>query len=187
MSGAVASISGIRGVFNDSLLSADIVGYAANFASLVQSEKILLGRDTRSTGDLISRVVTGTLLSRGVSVVDYGVLSTPALFRESRRNSAPALMITASHNEPEWNGMKFVVNGRGIVHSELDRILDKGTSATAKEGKKPSGRTGSISPGPEPAYNGEVESMAGDGRRGGSGCGPRPQRGGGHTPCRANP
>ncbi|MDA4122736.1 MAG: hypothetical protein OK456_06100 [Thaumarchaeota archaeon] len=161
MTGAVASISGIRGVFNDSLLSADIAGYAANFASLVQSERILLGRDTRSTGDLISRVVTGTLLSRGVSVVDYGILSTPALFRESRRSSAPALMITASHNEPEWNGMKFVIDGRGIVHPELESILDERTSATRKEGKKRVGSTGSISLGPEPAYNGEVEHMAG--------------------------
>ena len=48
-----------------------------------------------------------------MGVIDYGVISTPALFRESRKRERPAMMITASHNEPEWNGIKFILDGRG--------------------------------------------------------------------------
>jgi phosphomannomutase len=49
----------------------------------------------------------------------------PAAFRESRLRKSPAIIVTASHNEPEWNGLKFLVNGRGIQNGELDRILEK--------------------------------------------------------------
>ena len=59
-------------------------------------------------------------------MVDYGVISTPAIFRESRRKERPAVMVTASHNEPEWNGLKFVVNGRGINQAEFDEVLREG-------------------------------------------------------------
>src|SRR5271155_4059127 len=110
----VASISGIRGVFNADLLPADVYGYAENFASLTTARDVLVGRDTRSTGSVISRAACGALLGTGMRVVDYGVISTPALFRESRMRKVPALMVTASHNEPEWNGLKFIVEGRGI-------------------------------------------------------------------------
>src|SRR5271169_899431 len=119
----VATISGIRGIFNRDLAPEEIVAYARGFSSVAASGEILVGRDTRSTGELIGRLVKGALLEAGKSVVDYGVVSTPALFRESRVRERAAIMITASHNEPEWNGIKFVLNGRGVVQSELDRIL----------------------------------------------------------------
>src|SRR6202521_2327618 len=99
----VATISGIRGIFNRDLLPADIVAYARNFSSLAASPEVLVGRDTRSTGEVMGRLVKGALLGTGINVIDYGVVSTPALFRESRLKQRAAMMITASHNEPEWN------------------------------------------------------------------------------------
>jgi len=119
----VASISGIRGILNQDFALADLVGWVRNFASLTKSGEVLLARDTRRTGDVIRRSVVGRLLASGSDVTDYGVISTPALFRESLRLGKPAVMITASHNEPEWNGIKFIVNGRMIDEGQLSYIF----------------------------------------------------------------
>jgi phosphomannomutase len=122
----VTSTSGIRGIFNFDLLSEGMVEYAENFVGLLEARELLIARDTRATGPIASRAVTSAVLGMGTDVIDYGIISTPAIFRESRRNERPAVIVTASHNEPEWNGLKFVVNGRGINQSEMDEVLRKG-------------------------------------------------------------
>jgi phosphomannomutase len=152
----VATISGIRGIYNRDLLPADIVAYTRSFSTLAASPEVLMGRDTRSTGDLMGRLVGGALLDSGKSVIDYGVISTPALFRESRVRERAAVMITASHNEPEWNGMKFVLNGRVVAQAEFNRILKPVRDRSHKGG-------GSVKPGPRPSYDRELVKMAGEG------------------------
>jgi len=153
----VASTSGIRGVFNSDLLPEDVAEYARRFVRLVGGGELLIGRDTRSTGPVASRVVTSAILSTGTDVVDYGVISTPAIFRESRRKDRSAIIVTASHNEPEWNGLKFVVNGRGINQAEFDEVLRKGAKG---EGHPSPGRLSR----PEGfSYNRELVEMAGEG------------------------
>jgi len=119
----IVSASGIRGVLNRDLFPSDLVGFARNFAEFTDSEAFLLARDTRSTGGVIRRAVLGALLSRGASVTDCGIISTPALFRESRVLNKPAIMVTASHNEPEFNGLKFIVDGSGIGADAFDRVV----------------------------------------------------------------
>jgi len=119
----IASLSGIRGVLNADLTLGDVGRFAGNFARAVGSKQVLLARDTRATGPAISRAVAAAVMSKGSGVLDYGVISTPALFRESRVNGMPAIMVTASHNEPEFNGLKFVVEGRGISKQVLDAVL----------------------------------------------------------------
>jgi phosphomannomutase len=153
----VATISGIRGIFNRDLLPADIIAYARNFSSLTASPEVLIGRDTRSTGELMERLAKGALVSMGVDVIDYGVISTPALFRESRLKQRAAMMITASHNEPEWNGIKFVLDGRGVVQAEFDRILQPRRRGVQKVW------AGLVRPGPRPSYGSELIRMAGEG------------------------
>jgi phosphomannomutase len=153
----VATISGIRGIFNRDLLPADIVAYARNFSSLTASPEVLIGRDTRSTGELIERLAKGALASTGMGVIDYGVISTPALFRESRLKQRAAMMISASHNEPEWNGIKFVLDGRGVVQAEFDQILKPRRRGVQKAW------SGLVRPGPKPSYVSELIGMAGKG------------------------
>lgn len=119
----LASVSGIRGIFNQDLSLSDIVRLSSNFASSERSMTFLMGRDTRRTGDIIAKSVAGVLLARGAHVVDFGTISTPALFRESLKQEAAAIMITASHNEPEWNGLKFITGGKGIGPDQLPQIL----------------------------------------------------------------
>lgn len=153
----VVSTSGIRGVFNSDLLPEDIADYAKGFVRTLGGGEFLLARDTRTTGPIISRVVTGAVLAMGAAISDYGMVSTPAIFRESRRKERPAIMVTSSHNEPEWNGLKFVVNGRQINQAELDAIVRKGPK---QEVAPPPGRLGA----PEGySYNRELVEMFGEG------------------------
>src|SRR5439155_22153652 len=63
----------------------------------------------------------------------------PALFRESRKSGKPAVMITASHNPPQWNGLKFIRNGMGIGKGDFDSIIG-GAKRSAPQKKIVSGR-----------------------------------------------
>jgi phosphomannomutase len=157
----VSSTSGIRGIFNSDLLPESLSEYSRNFANLLQADELLLGRDTRSTGQIAARTVTSAVLGTGADVVDYGIISTPAIFRESRRTERPAIIVTASHNEPEWNGLKFVVNGRGINQPELDKVLRKGGGRREGTGSPPS--PGSPRRADGFTYNDELVRMVGEG------------------------
>src|SRR5271170_6021545 len=153
----VTSTSGIRGVFNSDLLPEDMAEYARRFVQLQGAGEVLLARDTRSTGPIASRVVTSAILAKGADVMDYGVISTPAIFRESRLKGRPAIIVTASHNEPEWNGLKFVIDGRGINQEEFDEVMKK---SAKKEGASSPGRL----MGSEGfSYNDDLVEMAGEG------------------------
>jgi phosphomannomutase len=120
------SISGVRGVFGDDDLSLyEIVKFSRSFArSLIDpTEKCVIGRDTRPSSTAIAKIVTATLMQEGVEVYDLNTAPTPVVFRESRKYQAGCI-VTASHNPLDWNGLKFILEGRGIFEDELQTILD---------------------------------------------------------------
>ena len=119
----ITSVSGVRGVLNVDMTLADVTRFADNFGRVAKSAEVLLARDTRRTGPAISRAVAGALVGQGITVADFGVVSTPALFRESLTRGRPAVMVTASHNEPEHNGLKFIVDGKGIGQGLFDQVV----------------------------------------------------------------
>jgi phosphomannomutase len=121
----ISSLSGIRGILNVDLTLEDVAHFTRNFARSTGSNEILIARDTRSTGPAISRAVASAAMSVGVKVIDYGVVSTPALFRQSRVSGKPAVMVTASHNEPEFNGLKFILEGKGITKQIFDVVTGR--------------------------------------------------------------
>jgi phosphomannomutase/phosphoglucomutase len=142
----IASLSGVRGILNRDLSLADVSIFAANFGRATGSRTFLMARDPRSTGPAISRAAAAGMMSRGATVFDYGIISTPALFRESRTKELPALMVTASHNEPEFNGLKFLVEGAGIGKELFDEVI-------RVQKASPGGfELGSLKPGPRPSY-----------------------------------
>ncbi|MDG7007653.1 MAG: hypothetical protein JRN06_05370 [Nitrososphaerota archaeon] len=153
----IASISGIRGVLNSDLSLADVARFAANFGRETGAMEFLLARDSRSTGPAMSRAVTGAMASLGATVHDYGIISTPALFRESRLRRLPAVMVTASHNEPQFNGLKFVEEGAGIGKGTLDAVVG---GAEARQGEFGHGAS---RPGRRPAYVDDLVEMFGAG------------------------
>ena len=116
------SISGVRGIFGNDLNLRDIIHYCRNFSPLVKSKKCVVGRDTRPSGEIVTNVAVASLLERGISVYNLGISPTPVIFREARRYGS-GLIVTSSHNPLGWNGLKFILEGRGINESELEQLI----------------------------------------------------------------
>lgn len=77
---------------------------------------------------MIIETASAALLQCGIDVYNLGMVPTPVIFRESRKYSA-GIIVTSSHNPLEWNGLKFIVNGRGINEEELNFLTnDQNTS-----------------------------------------------------------
>ena len=116
------SISGVRGIFGEDLNLKDIIHFCRNFSRLVKSKKCVVGRDTRPSGEIVTNVAVASLLERGITVYNLGISPTPVVFREARKYGS-GLIVTSSHNPLEWNGLKFILDGRGINESELEYLL----------------------------------------------------------------
>lgn len=127
------SISGIRGIFGKDLTLKDILQFCSNFAPLIKSKKCVIGNDTRPSGDMVRETAIVALLERGIDVYNLGMVPTPVVFREARRYGA-GLIITSSHNPLEWNGLKFIIDGRGPNEKEFEKILQEKKHSGGKIG-----------------------------------------------------
>ncbi len=124
----IKSISGIRGTIGgnagENLTPQDIVECTAAFGYwLIQNganRKVVVGRDGRISGELVSNLATQTLLSLGIDVIDLGYSTTPTVeVAVPKENAGAGIIFTASHNPKEWNALKFV-NHRGEFISKKD-------------------------------------------------------------------
>jgi phosphoglucosamine mutase len=90
-------------------------------------ESVLIGRDTRRSGEMLAAALAAGVTAAGADVVDLGIVTTPCLVHASGEADAPAIMVSASHNPAEDNGLKVVVGGRKIdddAEDELERLID---------------------------------------------------------------
>ena len=117
------TISGIRGIFGDDLNLKDVLEFCNNFSSLIKSKKCVVGKDTRPSGPMVKDAASAALMKNGIDVFNLGTVPTPVVFREARKYGA-GLIISSSHNPIEWNGMKFIIEGRGINEQELPQIIE---------------------------------------------------------------
>ena len=117
------TISGIRGIFGEDLNLKDVLEFCNNFSSLIKSQKCVIGKDTRPSGSMIKDTASAALMKNGIDVFNLGTVPTPVVFRESRKYGA-GLIISSSHNPMEWNGLKFIIDGRGINEQELPQIIE---------------------------------------------------------------
>ena len=115
------SISGLRGIFGNDLEPKDVLRFTTNFSSLIKSGKCVIGRDTRLSGEIIMNYVTAALMQSGIQVYNLGIVPTPVVFKEARKYGS-GIIITSSHNPLEWNGLKFILEGKGINEKELEVI-----------------------------------------------------------------
>lgn len=116
------SISGIRGIFGDDLKLVDILKFCRNFAPVIKSGKCVVGNDTRPSNNMVRNVAIAALMEQDIDVYNLGMVPTPVMFREARKYGA-GLIITSSHNPLQWNGLKFIINGRGPNEAEFENIL----------------------------------------------------------------
>ena len=108
------SISGVRGIVGDSLTPQVVSDFGKAFGSFINRGKIVIGQDTRKSGNILKKSFIEGILSTGCDVIDLGILPTPTiLFNIKSLEAAGGAIITASHNPKEWNGIKFA-NQEGI-------------------------------------------------------------------------
>lgn len=117
------TISGIRGIFGEDLNLKDVLEFCNNFSTLIKSKKCIIGKDTRPSGQMVKDTASAALLKNGIDVFNLQTVPTPVVFREARKYGA-GLVISSSHNPLEWNGMKFIIEGRGINEQELPQIIN---------------------------------------------------------------
>lgn len=119
----IKSISGIRGTIggtpNDNLTPVDIVAFASAYGTWVKenisskngSNKIVVGRDARLSGDMVSSLVMQTLVALGFKVVNIGLATTPTTeIAVTEEHADGGVIITASHNPKQWNALKLLNN-----------------------------------------------------------------------------
>ncbi len=125
----IKSISGIRGTIGgpvgQGLTPLDVVKYAAAYGTWVktqaiESKLIVIGRDARLSGDMVSRLVAATLQGLGLDVCDLGLSTTPTVeMAVPAKQAAGGIILTASHNPKQWNALKLL-NAHGEFISEAD-------------------------------------------------------------------
>jgi phosphomannomutase len=114
MTQLMVGISGVRGVVGEALTPEVILEYALAFGTWARRGKVVVGRDSRTTGPMVRHTVLAGLLSTGCSVVDLGIVSTPTVEIITRALEASGgICITSSHNPAQWNALKFL-NAEGM-------------------------------------------------------------------------
>lgn len=136
----IKSISGIRGTIGgrqgDGLSSVDIVKFTAAYAAFIRksykgaSNSIIVGRDARISGHMVSHLVVGTLVSMGFDVINIGLASTPTTeLAVTSEKACGGIIITASHNPIQWNALKLLNEHGEFLNDaegkEVIRIADE--------------------------------------------------------------
>jgi phosphomannomutase len=127
----IKSISGIRGTIGgqpgEALTPLDIVKFAGAYSVWIKERsqtcgrlKIVVGRDARLSGDMVNRLISGTLIASGVDVIDLGLATTPTVeMAVTGLQANGGIILTASHNPKQWNALKLL-NEHGEFLSDAD-------------------------------------------------------------------
>jgi phosphomannomutase len=119
-------VSGVRGIVGETFTPELVVGFAQAFGTYLDSGTILVCRDTRPSGPMVSSAVMAGLLAAGCEVVDLGICPTPTLqLAVPWLGAGGGISITAGHNPAPWNALKFV-RGDGLYlnTAQAEELLD---------------------------------------------------------------
>ena len=137
MSRLMVGVSGVRGIVGETLTGEVAEQFGLAFATMLGAGKtIALGRDTRTSGEMIRDAVVAGLTAGGIDVIDLGVVTTPGVALMIKRLSADGgVVVTASHNPLPYNGIKFMtpdgVNFPAPEAAQLKHIWEDGAYAPA--------------------------------------------------------
>ena len=141
MDAPIISVSGIRGIVGKSLDAAMLTQFATAFGSLVNTSEcrhqhgegnnsdlpasVVIGRDSRVSGEMVRHSILAGLISTGCRVIDVGLCPTPTILLMAKElNTSGSIVITASHNAAEWNGLEFALeSGRLLNQQERERFM----------------------------------------------------------------
>lgn len=123
MSTLMVSISGIRGLVGSGLEPEVIVKYTAAYADFIGTGTVVVGRDSRISGEMVRSIVCGVLTAKGLNVLDIGVCPTPTVqYTVKTLNAQGGIAISASHNPNEWNALKLL-NGTGQFMTPEENVI----------------------------------------------------------------
>jgi len=118
------SISGVRGVIGESLTPTLLTRFAQAFGTHVGARTIVIGRDPRTSGEMVKQAVIAGLLSSGCRILDIGMCPVPTIQLLVRHHRAHGgIAITASHNPAEWNALQFIGEGGFFLNTGQAREL----------------------------------------------------------------
>src|SRR3989344_1909182 len=109
--------SDIRGVFGKSLNDNKVQDIIYSFIHFLKCKKVIIGRDTRISSPHLRDLIVKTITESGVDIIDLGVADTPQLYFATHFFKLPAVMITASHNPKEYNGL-ILISKKTIIIDE---------------------------------------------------------------------
>ncbi len=132
---------GVRGHANDELTAEACVAFGRAAARVLGCTTLLLGRDTRRSGPLLSAAVAAGIAAEGVDVCDLGVLPTPGVAHRCASESTAGIVVSASHNPFDDNGLKVFSPQGGKLPGELESAIESMLDAPSSAGApRPSGR-----------------------------------------------
>ena len=123
------SISGIRGTIGgapgDNLTPVDIVKFTAAYATILgKGKKVIVGRDGRMSGEMVSSLVVNTLTGMGLHVIDLGMSTTPTVEMAVKFEQVDGgIILTASHNPKQWNALKLLNEKGEFISAELGQQM----------------------------------------------------------------
>ena len=124
-SNLIFTFSGIRGIYGKDLNFEIAKKIAISFGNLADSEnrEVIVGRDTRPSGKVIERGIIEGLVATGFEVINVGICPTPIIIHTKNLLNIPTgIIITGSHNSPEWNGLKLLSSISYLHNHDLDKI-----------------------------------------------------------------
>jgi len=129
----IRSISGVRGLVATHLTPTVSENYTQAFHALIPPGAVIVGRDSRPSGDDLIEAVVNTLVRLGRDVIICGIVPTPTVqFLVDHSDAGGGIVITASHNPIQWNGLKFIRSDGTFFHPEeckrLFKLVDQGVS-----------------------------------------------------------
>ena len=130
----IKSISGIRGtiggVHGDNLTPIDAVNFGCAYGQWLinknpnSKHKVIIGRDARTSGEMIQNLVQFSLISMGIDIVDLGLSTTPTVeLMVKKHNADGGIIITASHNPTQWNALKLLNENGEFLNSHEGKLI----------------------------------------------------------------
>lgn len=137
MATLMSSISGIRGIVGDGLDPETIVKYVNAYADFIKEGKVVIGRDSRISGEMVKTLTTGTLIAKGIEVVDIGICPTPTVqYNVKELKASGGISISASHNPNQWNALKLLNKTGQFLSPEEYKVMVNNLDNNQKNFKK---------------------------------------------------
>lgn len=126
------SVSGIRGIFGSHLTPENLVTFTAAYGTWLEGGTVVVGRDSRVTGQICEDIVCATLQSTGCDVVKAGIAPTPTVaMGVLKHNASGGIILSASHNPAEWNALKLLNHKSEFLDAEEgQKVVDLAKKGT---------------------------------------------------------